>query len=167
MYNLLKLNAITKEYYNSYCKKVRNKLLSLKTKYFINKMDGFNVKTQWSNLNTLLNNKKSKNTDINSIKIDNNIVENKKDICNHLNNYFTDIGTTTSNSIPIIDNCSFKDFMGPANVHTFSFFNISPEEVRITINNFKNKTCNINEIPIDIYKKNIRFNMRTIVSLTK
>lgn len=73
--------------------KINNKIRALKNRYFQTKWNlaGNNVKKQWAFINSLLKNKKDEVT-IDQLIIENNIINNKPDIVNNLNKYFSQVG---------------------------------------------------------------------------
>ena len=91
--------------YDEAYKKARNYVNKLvkntKTRYHQESIDktNSNTKQMWKHINQLIG-RCSKTTNIQCIKVDNNILSNNKDIAASLNIYFTEIGPTLSNQIP-------------------------------------------------------------------
>lgn len=117
------------------------------------KMEVKDTKTQWKNLKKLINYNKPKHSTINDLTVDNKKIVDQKEICNQLNNYFVNIGKETANTIPKLNNASFKNYLNQPCPKNFKFFKITKLEVINTIKSFKNKSCSLNEIPIKIYKE--------------
>ena len=152
LFQLYKMHSITQEYYREYVKKVNRIYVNKRAQYFIEKMEVNDVKKQWSNLKKLVNYSKIKNSTITNLKVENKTITNKKDICNELNNYFVNIGPKIASTIPKFNNNNFSNYLDIPCANSFKFFKITEIEVKNTIKSFKNKSCNINEIPIKIYK---------------
>ena len=157
LYYLYKTHSISKEFYKEYEKKVNRAYAKKRSNYFMEKMEVNDIREKWNNLKKLVNYEKSKMSEINNLTFENKIISDKKEICDKLNNYFVSIGTDTAKSIPKLKNTNFRKYLEQPCSQNFKFFKITKLEVINTIKSFKNKSCGVNEIPIKIYKKNIRF----------
>ena len=122
---------------------VRNKVNSLnrtlKKKYYSNKIQESvgNLKQTWKIANQILN-KSSKTTKIDSIRLDDKTITDKKIIPNIMNEYFCNIGNSLKESVPYEKNPLME---GAYNINssseTFTFSEISEEEVISASHNFK------------------------------
>ena len=125
------------------CRHVRNKVNSLnrtlKKKYYSNKIQESvgNLKQTWKIANQILN-KSSKTTKIDSIRLDDKTITDKKIIPNIMNEYFCNIGNSLKESVPYEKNPLME---GTYNINssseTFTFSEISEEEVISASHSFK------------------------------
>ena len=91
----------------------------------------------WKTLGTIICNKK-RETNINKLKINNQIINDPVQIANAMNNFFTNIGPDLAKKCQNSDN-SFMNFMGESNKQSMYLFKTSPNEVYKLINKLKNK----------------------------
>ena len=99
------------------------------------------MKKTWATINETLNrNRKSNDFPLEFI-INNESITDTKDIANHFNNFFSNIGTNLSFSIKLEDrNAAFTDYLHNPTDHRFTFSQINEREVLSIINKLKNKT---------------------------
>ena len=73
------------------------------------------VRKLWHNLNSVCSftNNTSK-TQISKLCINNNVISDKKEICDCLNEYFCTVGQKLASNIPPMRDCSFSDFFTAA-----------------------------------------------------
>ena len=115
--------------YNQPRNKVNRLNIDLKWKHFteiIQNSEG-NTKETWEALNQLMN-KKSKTTNINQLKQEGNVISNKKDISDTMNQYFSSVGITLAEEIENSPNplLSREYYLNTRN----SIFKFSPLQVR-------------------------------------
>ena len=73
--------------------------------------------------------------------VNNESITDTKDIANHFNNFFSNIGTNLSSSIKLDDrNAAFTDYLHNPTDHSFTFSQINEREVLSIINKLKNET---------------------------
>ena len=99
------------------------------------------MKKTWATINETLNrNRKSNDFPLEFI-VNNESITDTKDIANHFNNFFSNIGTNLSSSIKLEDrNAAFTDYLHNPTDHRFTFSQINEREVLSIINKLKNKT---------------------------
>ena len=99
------------------------------------------MKKTWATINETLNrNQKSNNFPLEFIVNDQSITD-TKDIANHFNNYFSNIGANLSSTIKLHDsNAAFTDYLNNPTDHRFTFSQINEPKVLSIINKLKNKT---------------------------
>ena len=107
----------------------------------------------WKNLKSLLNISTDKSTSIKNLKVNGVISHDENKITNVLNEYFCSVGQNTSNNIQNKYKTTYKKYLNNPITFNFKLFDITPNEIRNTIKKFKNKSSNILEIPIKIYKE--------------
>ena len=112
------------------------------------------MKITWATINETLNrNLKSNNFPLEFIVNDQSITD-TKDIANHFNNFFSNIGANLSSSIKLHDsNAAFTDYLNNPTDHRFTFSQINEREVLSIINKLKNKFYREKmEYPINLLK---------------
>ena len=112
------------------------------------------MKITWATINETLNrNLKSNNFPLEFIVNDQSITD-TKDIANHFNNFFSNIGANLSSSIKLHDsNAAFTDYLNNPTDHRFTFSQINEREVLSIINKLKNKFHREKmEYPINLHK---------------
>ena len=93
------------------------------------------MKKTWATINETLNrNRKSNNFTLKFI-VNTESITDTKDIANHVNNIFSNIGTNLSSSIKL----AFTDYLHNPTDHRFTFSQINEREVLSIINKLKNK----------------------------
>lgn len=154
LFTMKKSKLITNEYYNNYCKIVRQIVSKAKADYYSKKFNNANNKTKWHNLNLLTNrqNGHGSNT-INELIIDDTVITEDQEIVDCLNNHFATVGTRTAQSI-IQTDTPFSSYLRNENPRSFKFFNITENEIIKAISEIKkdNKTP-LFEVPNFIYKR--------------
>ena len=113
-----------------------------------------NHKVIWTNINSLIRNSKTGKpkirgpnyNDFTGININNNT-----DLANHLNEYFSSVGSRLSSTISNnVEN--LLQYMGDRNSHSFFIMPCDADEVAKIMNNFSNECSNCERIPVFIYK---------------
>ena len=99
------------------------------------------MKKTWATINETLNrNLKSNNFPLEFIVNDQSITD-TKDIANHFNNVFSNIGANLYSSIKLHDsNSAFTEYLNNPTDHRFTFSQINEREALSIINKLKNKT---------------------------
>lgn len=100
--------------YRSFRNRVNNTLKIAKNQYYQNKLSmAFgNSRKIWETINEILKSKKSKNIYIKSILAHNKSVTNPKEICNHVNVFFSTIGQTLANNLIPGNSCPMNYLTG-------------------------------------------------------
>ena len=90
---------------------VNIELRKAKTNYFSSRIvdQKCNPKKVWRAINNLLG-KQNKNSEVNELKVQGNILNNSKDIAESFNNYFSNIGPDLASQIPT-PNCNFDTYV--------------------------------------------------------
>ena len=128
------------QYFNEACKRQRNKVnknvKESKSGYSKNSIscNKNNPKEMWKYINQLIG-KKSKTTSTTKIVYSGSSVENKQDIVNLFNDYFSKIGKIRSERVEITD-LEYTNFLRPTD-NKFDFKTITVEEVLSELKHFK------------------------------
>ena len=99
------------------------------------------MKKTWATINETLNrNRKSNDFPLEFI-VNNESITDTKDIANHFNIFFSNIGANLSSSIKLDDrNAAFTDYLHNPTDHRFTLSQINEREVLSIINKLKNET---------------------------
>lgn len=143
--------------YKSFRNKVNKEIRRIKNEYFRKlfvevKLD---MKKTWQIINKAIGNK-HKQTVIDSLKLNDDVIVHGKDIAEAFNDYFVNIGSTLTNNIQCnIRNTNYVQYLKKNN--ETAFFNpITPGEIIKIVSNFKNQSsAGYDEIDIRIVKKAI------------
>ena len=115
------INNTQRDYYKNLIKQHNNNCLGL-----------------WKTLGSIISNKK-RETSINKLNINNQIINDPVQIANTMNNYFTNIGPDLAKKFQNSTDNNFMNFMGESNKQSMYMFKTNPNEVYKLINKLKNK----------------------------
>ena len=142
-HKLLKRNRVTPEFYRNFRNYVNKKLTDSKLEFFsrqLNQAKG-NMKRTWNIINGLIKpNKNHKMPNIKSLLINNQQIFDSELICNSLNQHFSTIGSTISNSFP---GTSSRASITQTPRNSFFFRPCTPNDVDSIIKRMKNSSSNI------------------------
>ena len=128
-----------KDVYKSYRNKLKSLIEKAEKDYyklaFQAKMG--DIKGTWNLLNSIVM-KRPINQDINNLSVEGLLITDKMIIANHLNVYFTNLGSTLASLIPT-SNSSFSDYLQGNSANSFSLFDTSAAEVLNIVRSLKNK----------------------------
>ena len=130
---------------------VNRKLRAARKEYFENKFKAHatNCRKTWKLLNSLMCRGKSFKDIV--LNVDGDDCHNNAVISNKFNDYFISIADNINSALPISNN-SPLNYMGRRVPESFFCLPASEEEISRVIASFENKGCNINKIPVYIYK---------------
>ncbi|MCP4485710.1 MAG: reverse transcriptase family protein, partial [Flavobacteriaceae bacterium] len=108
--------------------------------YYKNKIKQYNNNCigLWKTLGSIICNKK-RETHINKLKINNQIINDPAQIANTMNNYFTNIGPELAKKFQNNTDNNFMNFMGESKKQSMYMFKTNPNEIYKLINKLKNK----------------------------
>ena len=158
-YVLYSKNLITKKEYSKFRNYVTMKIRKAKIEYYDHKFKSIknDIKQTWRAINNVINPKANKITAVKKISENNVTYVNPKEISNLFNNFFVNIGRKIAESVERNpqDHLQFLNHVNQP--QSFFFQPVSPTEVGNIINSLKNKSSDINTMPIKILKtiKNI------------
>ncbi|ELT93448.1 hypothetical protein CAPTEDRAFT_191405 [Capitella teleta] len=157
-YQTLKTNLTA---YNRILKKtIRNaKSLHYRTIFTQSRND---PKQTWNAINNILNRNTKTDTNIEYLMKDNTRINFSKDITNHLNEFFTNIGQIIGSKIPSL-NSSIDSYLQQTNNQVFDFVPITPTEIDIIIDNIKPKHSTGQDISTTLIKY-LKFELRTLLT---
>ena len=135
-----KLEAANSNYYFRQVRNQANNINSrLKKEHFTNKLNESegDLKQTWSTINKLVN-KRSKSTEIQSLKAGDTVIKDAESIANSMNEYFCSVGDTLSRKIPDKENALLKgDHDINPTAARFTFSPMQPHELLKAMNKFK------------------------------
>ena len=149
----MRQNKVSKSFFVFYRNKLNSLIRTVKSNYYKRKFQKCtnDMRTTWKNINNLMGNKKKRLND--EISLRDMTFSNKKDICNAFNDYFA---STAKNLISKIEpsEMPYTDYLARENNSINSIFlrETDASEVSRIISSFKNKSCDLKNIPTKIYK---------------
>jgi hypothetical protein len=147
---------IPKILYTTYKNTLETTIKKAKDDYYNRKFDECkgNTKETWNILGKLLNRDSAKKNKTNlptNLISNGNVISDKEEMANELNNFFSNIGRVTSDGIPP-SAASYEDFLEHENEYFFSFSPINVRDVKDSIRSLPNKNCNLSTVPNRIFK---------------
>ena len=132
----------------------RNRLNSViriaKKNYYSNLFQHSNIKETWACINTLTKNNSPK-TIPKELNVNGRTVTDDGDICESLNNYFTNIGPNLASTLAD-DTTDPLKFMNDSNCSSFFMLPTDESEVFTCLNNLKNSSAGFDEIQAKVVK---------------
>ena len=148
-------DILAKENYKIY-RNLYNKLLKLSKKLFFEKRINDcknNKKALFNTLYEATGMKSNMSDDIEKIEVDSRIIENNEEIASHFNTFFSNIGKSTTSSIPDSE-ISHKSFLPPPNPNSIFINPIFSSDIEAALKALPNKkSSDINDISIYLLKK--------------
>ena len=126
-------------------KKIRNQtndtIRNAEIKYYKDQITkhGNNCQSMWKTLGGILNQKKGKTLDISSIISNNRMINDKKEIAKHMNNFFCSIGENLANQHTNANEDEHEHFLNAPMQQSMYMFKVSNKEVRNQINDLDSK----------------------------
>ena len=125
------------------------------------------MKATWNTINEIIYITKKNSNKSPNININGTLKSNEKEVCNHFNSYFKNIGTEISNNIPNSPT-SYQDYLTPQRCKDFKFDLCNEIEVYETICNLKNSVSvgldNISTFIIKLAAPSIARPLTTIIN---
>lgn len=134
---------LTEIRYKNYKNKLTKLLRLEKKKYYRKKLDDCktNIRATWKTLNSIIGKRKSDTTYLNKFHVgDNIVVLENKEIANHFNNFFVDIGTKLSNLIEPCPGTKPTDFVKRTVSQSMYMSPVTEQEVLEIVSGCKSKT---------------------------
>lgn len=103
----------------------------------------------WKNINGILRPNTSKSLQY-ELHVDNEVVTNRADVAHLFNKYFTSVADELKAKIPPTNSDPLQYV--PLQPSSFAYLPCSADEIISIVNLFKNKKCDINSVPVFIYK---------------
>ena len=106
-------NESIKALYNKFRNRVDRELKRSKKSYFSNYFDkhSSNIRKTWQGIRSLVNVKNKMNKDLTQLNINGKIIEESKDVANHINNFFVNVGPDLDKRIPTVDHTSATKYL--------------------------------------------------------
>ena len=151
-FKLYKLGIIDEHLNRAYRNRLNTIIRQAKREYYRNVFNNCknDMKRTWSAIRTLLA-KKTRPTSVRSILVDGVAVGDASQICEHFNVYFSNVAEKLDRTIPQSDK-SPLDYVTTNMQSSFLCYPTNKNEVANIIQNLKNTTANINELPVRVLK---------------
>ena len=147
-------NEELKKKYNKMKKILKKVLFSAEVNYYHHKFEQCKIESRktWGLINQITSRKKKEKPWINSLKTNNGTTEDAQEMANTLNDFFTKIGTTMSNTLPPAP-CSHNTFLKNRQQSSFFLSPTDPFEILEIINKFSSrKAAGYDKIPAKFLK---------------
>ena len=147
-------NNVVRELYNKFRNRVNRELKKSKVEYYSQYFEdnNNNSKKLWEGIKSIINMKNSKLSNINQLKINDEILDNPKEIVEAFNDFFVNVGPNTEKNVPINPVIKPDNYLKNRNQLDFVISNISTEEVLDIINQLECKATGPQSIPIKLLK---------------
>ena len=145
-----------KERYIKYRNKLKSVLLKAKQSYYLNKfkLASGNLRRTWKLINNVLDKNRADNCVINFVK-NGSIINSPKDIVEHFNDYFVNIGSNLASAIPP-QTKHFSSYMQNSTSNSLALYFTDANEVINVVNGFSNKSSSgCDNVPVDVMKASI------------
>ena len=148
-------NLDIKILYNKFRNRVNRELKKAKkshyTEYFNEHSN--NVRKTWQGIRSLVNVKNNLNQGLSQLKINGKLLDEPKDVANHINEFFVNVGPSLEESIPKINHISADKYLKNRNQANFIIAHISNEEVLTLLQSLPNKGTGPVSIPLRMLKE--------------
>ena len=152
LYKDYKIGAVTEAQYKQYRNVLNTTIRQAKKSYYMSIFTNFKSDTRkiWRTIHQLTHNNQKKSASNHIICNDKKLSEPSK-IAQAFNEFYTNVAPKLDRSLPpsTTDPMSFLRGDYP---HSMAIPIIIPQDVITVINSFKNKKCNIHEIPVSVIK---------------
>jgi len=152
LFRQFKLGIVSLQLYNTFKNQVTRMIRKAKNRFFLDRFrsNSNDARETWKSINSLVGrvNKKSGPVEILS---GSNLENNPQTIAQCFNSYFTHIADDLNKQIPLT-NVSPLRYMGDRMPNSFFSSPCTDTDVRSVVSCMKNKSCDINTVPIFIYK---------------
>ena len=139
-------------------KHVTRMIRQLKQKYYATKFKHVRdcIKDTWKTINSVFHRKKSGSDRIVLRDNDGGEINDPTEVSNMFGNYFSNVAPNLDRSIPL-SRADPMSYLPPRVNSSFFAFPTTPTEVQKIITSLPNKSCNVNTVPVFIYKKNSHY----------
>ena len=147
-------NESTMALYNRFRNRVDRELKRSKKSYYSNYFDkhSSNIKKTWQGIRSLVNVKNKLNLGLTQLNINGKIIEESKDVANHINDFFVNVGPDLDKSIPTVNHTSATKYLRNRIQTDFIIAHISNDEVLKLIQGLPNKGTGPASIPLQMLK---------------
>ena len=154
LFKTYKCGGIDFETYNSHKNRVSKILKRAKINYYSNKFHSVknNIKKCWKTINSIFRTERKKVESVVLVNDDGREVWESEDVSEMFCDYFSRIATDLDNDIPR-SNTDPLSYLPPRADRSFFAKHATIDEINKIIMSLPNKGCDINAIPIFIYKK--------------
>ena len=135
-------------------KHVTKMIRQSKQKYYATKFKHVRdcIKDTWKTINSFFHRTKSGSDRIVLRDNDGGEINDPTEVSNMFGNYFSNVAPNLDRSIPL-SRADPMSYLPPRDNSSFFAFPTTPTEVQKIITSLPNKSCNVNTVPVFIYKK--------------
>ena len=153
LYSQSKKRFIPQYVYKKFANNLDHKVKKAKSDYVTNTFRNSigNAQKTWKNIHSLLLSSNRTSGDI-VLSSGDSLLTSDSDVANRFNQHFVEAAVQLDANMPP-PSISFSTYLGHPVFNPFFVQLCTPDEVRKLILSFPNKSCNINEIPVTIYKE--------------
>lgn len=147
-------DILMRNFYKSYCNILKKCIQKSKEKYYHETFNNLknNTKKIWKTINEIVNIKSKISSSPNLIKVNGVNITNPKEIANHFNTFFRNVGPDLAKEIPPTHH-NFKDFLTTPNQNSFHIDPCTQDEVLNLISNLSpSNAVGLDNIPTKIIK---------------
>lgn len=132
--------------YKEFSRELKAKLRKAEKNYYYKLFDNKvnNTKLIWKNLNKVFNKVSNKETIIDEIIVNDSVIKEPSDICNHFNEYFCNVGFNLAKNSVNRPN-DFKNYLNSTVANSFFCSDISMEELKSTLLSLKSSKSSVGD----------------------
>ena len=147
-------NEDIKRLYNLFRNRTNRELKRSKRDYYHQYFEdnSKNSKKIWEGIRSIINVNKPKLPSISQLKVNENLINNPKEIVESLNNFFVNVGPNTEKDIPINPMIKPDKYLNNKIQTNFLIAHISNEEILDIIKQLESKSTGPNSIPVNLLK---------------
>ena len=147
-------NESIKALYNRFRNRVDRELKRSKKSYYSSYFDkhSSNIKKTWQSNRSLVNVKNKLNLGLTQLNMNGKIIDESKDVANHINDFFINVGPNLDKNIPKVNHISANHYLRNRNQIDFTIAHISNDEVLQLIQGLPNKGTGPASIPLQMLK---------------
>ena len=160
-FKLLKMNIISKECNNRFKNYVTSEVRKARNSYLLNLFRSeTNPRQYWASVGKLMGVKKASSL-FDTFSDEPDSIQNK---INEFNKYFANIATSLENNLPASTTSPIA-YLNRRNSETLDLIPVTEEECLKLIKNLKNTRCNVDSIPVRIFKEISSLVVQPLISL--
>ena len=147
-------NNDVKRLYNIFRNRVNRELKKSKIEYYSKYFEDNkkNCKKLWEGIKSIINTKNTQHSNVTQLNVNNEVIDNPKEIVEAFNDFFVNVGPNTEKSVPINPMIKPDKYLTNKIQSDFVISNISIEEVLDIINQLESKSTGPQSIPIKLLK---------------
>ena len=148
------LNEDTKRLYNMFRNRVDRDLKKSKKSYYSDyfKKHNDNIRKTWQGIKSIVNVNNKLNHGLSQLNINGRMISEPKDVVNHVNDFFVNVGPNLDKDIPKVNHISANKYLKNRNQFNLIITHISNEEILEVIQSLPYKSSGPCSIPLKLLK---------------